>query len=211
MSRRPVFSLLVACCLALWPLAVSAQTDAPIGPGAVWQPSGEALTACLGQSAEPAGCLVRVMAETGASPEALDVTKRLDGEGYLQAFRDTGRVDVATVVFPLRANSNEVAYLVNGQPRLVSSELDEDALPLAGNARYAALKKAYPEVLFWPVGEGPRSVETLPDGGQGFVFGYALLNGCHACEVLGQAVVSLDFGPDGRYHGPRLVGVEAAP
>ncbi len=211
MPRRLGSLAAIVCCLTVWPLTVPAQPDAPIGPGAVWRPSGEALGECLRQSDDTLHCLTRVMAATGASPAALAVTGLLDGEGYLQAFRDTGRVDVATVVFPLRANSNEVAYLVNGEPRLVSSEIDEDALPLGDNARYAAIRKAHPEVFLWPVGEGPRSVEALPGGGQGFVFSYGLVNGCHACEVLGQTVVSLDFGPDGRFLGPRLVDVEPAP
>lgn len=212
MPRRLGLSILfAACCLALSSLAVPAGDKAPIGPEAVWRPTGEDLSACLGQSAEPRQCLSRVMAVSGASRQALAATAMLDGEGFIGAFHETGRVDVATVVFPLRANSNEVAYLVNGEPRLVSSELDEDALPLTANAQYAALKKAHPDIMFWPVGDGPRSVEALPDGGQGFVFGYALLNGCHACEVLGQAVASLDFGPHGRYKGPRLVSVDVAP
>lgn len=211
MPRRRFFPLVFACCLVLCPGLATARLDGPIGPASVWQPRNEALTACLRDSADATGCLARVMAETGATPQALAANRLLDGEGYVSAFRETGRVDVATVVFPLRANSNEVAYLVNGEPPLVSSERDEDQLPLAGNAPYAALRKAHPDLMVWPVGDGPRSVDALADGGQGFVFSYGLLNGCHACDVLGYAVVSLDFGPDGHFAGPRLLTVEPAP
>ncbi len=208
MMRR-TFHLLVCAGLAVFPTA--ARAAGGIGPADVWTLPEAAWTDCLKGHADATGCLGALMRQGGASAEALEINKRLDGEGYMAAFRETGRVDVAGMVFPLRANSNEVAYLVNGEPELVSSEIDEDALQLAANPQYAALAKAHPDVMFWPVGDGPRAVEALDGGGQGFVFSYALLNGCHACEVLGHAVVSLDFGPDGRYRGPRLAAVEPAP
>lgn len=189
--------------------AATAGPLGAIGSGDVWQLPPGAWTACLQSGDDASGCLRRIMTREQASPRALAINRQLDGEGYMAAFHEAGRVDVATMEFPLRANSNEVAYLVNGQPGLVSSELDETALPLAANPDYRALHNQYPDLMFWPVGDGPREVTALAQGGQGFVFSYALLNGCHACEVLGQAVVSLDFNARGRFLGPRLVRVES--
>jgi len=185
-----------------------AGAPGPFGAGAVWSLPEKAWAACLRQSPNATGCLQKIMQETGAAPQAREVNRLLEGEGYMGAFREMGRVDLATMVFPLRANTNEAAYLVNGTPSLVSSELDEKALGIEANPDYAALKRAFPEVMFWPASDGLRSMEALPDGGQGFVFAYPLLNGCHACEVVGQAVVSLDFGANGASRGPRLLWVE---
>ncbi|EFL51992.1 conserved hypothetical protein [Solidesulfovibrio fructosivorans JJ]] len=188
-------------------LAGDAET---IGPKGVWKLPEAAWTDCLQKAQDATDCLARIMRQTGATPEALAVNKMLDGEGYMETFQEMGRVDVAVMVFPLRANTNAVTYLVNGSPTLVSSEIEPADLPLAADPTYAALQKAHPELMFWPTGEGPSAVDTPPGGGQGFVFTYPLLNGCHACAVLGQALLSLDFGPDGTYHGPRLLRVEAA-
>ena len=90
-----------------------------------------------------------------------------------------GRVDLATMTFPLRANTNEAAFLVNGTPPLVSTELDEPSVDIAADPAYAALRQAFPEMTLWPTNAGFRRLETLPDGGQGFVFAYPLLDGCH--------------------------------
>lgn len=187
-----------------------AEAPGPFGPQAVWTLPEKAWAACLQQSRDATGCLRKIMKKSRATPQAREVNRLLDGEGYMGAFREMGRVDLATMVFPLRANTNEAVYLVNGTPLLVSSELDEKALSIEANPDFVALKRVYPEVMFWPASDGLRSMDALPDGGQGFVFTYPLLNGCHACEVIGQAVVSLDFGADGVSRGPRLLRVEPA-
>ena len=198
---------LVACTLGLGGTGLAGDA-ATIGAKAVWTLPEAAWSACLRRGDNPTGCLERVMQETGASSEALAVTRLLEGEAYMRSFEKMGRVDAAVMVFPLRANTNEVPYCVNGKPLLVSSEIDERDLRLDADPAYAALQKAHPDVMFWATGEGPRRVDALPGGGQGFVFAYPLLQGCHACAVLGHALVSLDFGPDGTYKGPRLLRLE---
>ena len=56
-----------------------------------------------------------------------------------------------------------------------------------------------------------REAQALPNGGQGFVFAYPLLNGCRACEQAGVALIALEFGPDKRYQGARLLKLAPAP
>jgi len=211
MPRRPLSLPLALAAVACFAATAAGQVTAHFGPDGVWTLPEAAWTACLKRNADATGCLASLMRDGGASPQAVAINTLLDGEGYMTAFRETGRVDVAEVTFPLRANSNEVTYLVNGEPPLVSSELDADIPGLAANAQYAAIKRSHPDVMTWPVGEGPRAVEALAGGGQGFAFAYALLNGCHACEVLGHVAVSFDFGPDGTFRGQRLVSVDPAP
>lgn len=206
---------LAVCGVVAWLLAVGGAASAGaaerIGPQGVFALPRAAWSACLDRSADDAtGCLAQVMRVSGASAQALEINRLLNGEAYMEDFQERGRVDTATMIFPLRANTNAVPYLVNGSPLLVSTEIDTRALPLDADPQFAALKKASPEATLWTAAQELRSIAVLPGGGQGFVFAYPILDGCHACAVLGHALVSLDFGPDGRSLGPRLLGVEAA-
>lgn len=180
----------------------------PFGPQAVWTLPRKALSACLKKSPAPDACLTQVMRQTGASRQALAFTAQLDGEGYMVAFQALGRVNMATVEFPLRANTNQAVVLVGGTPPLVSSELTDAAIDIRQDPAYPALRQRYPNLELWPAGAVFRDQKPLPGGGQSFTFSYPLLNGCHACEVAGQALISLDFGPDGAYLGPRLIRLE---
>jgi hypothetical protein len=191
------------------PVAAATATAATrFGPEAVWTLPMAAWSACLEKTSDPTACLSRLMRDSGATASALAVARLLDGEGYMSAFRKTGRVNLATMTFPARANTNEVAYLVGGNPPLVSTELDAQTVNIAVDPAYPALRAAYPEMELWPSGAEFRSVDRLADGGQGFVFAYPLLNGCHACESAGHALMAHDFGPDGRYRGVRLLRLE---
>ena len=107
------------------------STAKPFGANAVWVLPRAALTACLEADPAPAGCLERVMRQNGASRQALDVNRLLDGEGYMTAFRSMGKVNLAMVEFPLRANTNQAAFLVGGTPPLVSSELPGTAVDIS--------------------------------------------------------------------------------
>ena len=201
------FLLVVVFCGAA---RLATAADKPFGPGDVWSLPETAWRTCLEKNPVAPDCLPRLMRETKATPQALAINQRLDGDGFMSAFRPMGRVDLATMTFPLRANTNEAAFLVNGTPPLVSTELDEPSVDIAADPAYAALRQAFPEMTLWPTNAGFRRLETLPDGGQGFVFAYPLLDGCHACALAGHALISLDFGPDGTYRGPRLLCLEPA-
>ncbi|MHC1711001.1 MAG: hypothetical protein AB9872_02460 [Solidesulfovibrio sp.] len=200
-------------CLILLTVAHSALAGAkkqPFGPRAVWTMPDDGWSACLKHSQDASTCLQKLMRRQRATPEALAVNRLLEGEGFMSAFREMGRVDLATMTFPLRANTNQASFLVNGTPALVSTELDGQAVDIASDPAYAELKRAFPEMELWPTSADFRTMNTLEDGGQGFVFAYPLLNGCHACALAGYALVTLDFGPDGVYHGPRLLRLEPA-
>lgn len=111
--------------------------------------------------------------------------------------------------YPMRANSNSVAFLVAGQPPLVSSERTE-APDISGDPAYPALKKRSPNLTFWPGDAAFLSMEHLPAGGQGFVFAYPLRDGCHACALADHALESLDFDAKGVFKGPHLIRLEPA-
>lgn len=179
------------------------------GPQAVWTMAWEPFYACWEENPAYDDCLVQTMKKNGASEQALAFSKMLEGNGYMSAFHQMGRVNLATAFFPARANTNEVFFMVGGSPSLVSSELDTD-ISISADPAYKTLKKRYPELEFWTNGASFREMTLLPDGGQHFVFGYPLLNGCHACDLVGYALISHDFGTDGTYRGPSFIRLEPA-
>ena len=161
-------------------------------------------------------CFADAMRDLGASPEAVAFTQAFGGGAFVRKFRDAGRVDIVQVVYPFRANENHGMLLVNGDPPIVDVD-DIMLLPkeaMEQDKTYMSIKKNYPRVTIWPGDRPPKlpvQVETLPNGGQGFVVSYTLRNFCHACEVLGTAFFSFDFDRAGKLTAIRFLRIEAPP
>jgi len=77
------------------------------------------------------------MKAMGASEEAAQFTQLIQDGGYMSAFRPVGRVSIAAVNYPFRANENNGLYLVNGEPAAV----DVDNMQ---RLQGIELKKRYP-------------------------------------------------------------------
>lgn len=178
------------------------------GPKAVWNLPRDAFSSCLDKN-DGQDCLLRVMQETHASPEALDCTKRLDNEAYVKSSRHAGKLRLTLMAYPLRANTNEVLFITGGTPPLVSSELDV-RIDISSDPLYPALLKKFPQLELWNSEASFRELEQGPDKGQNFLFAYPLLNGCHACELAGYALIALKFDQTGAYQGPKFIRLEAA-
>lgn len=219
--KNTIAAALLLCCLGLIVGTRGAKTQAAsqaIDAKALWQPGMEFMAsvrrACA-SAADFGRCFVAQMQKSGASPAAIAFTRLTDNTGFMRDFRDVGRVDVAYVDYPFRANENQGCLLVNGSPQAV----DVDNLGavskgvLESNAQYAGLAAKYPNITVFP---GERSgtdypkTETLPGGGQRFVVPYRLMDGCHACERVGSAEVAFDFDPAGRFLGRRVVSIVPA-
>jgi predicted secreted protein len=185
---------------------------------AVWNTDKQTVLAAKQRCADAGGreleeCFADAMLDFGASPEAVAFTRWFGGGAFVRRFRETGRIDVARILYPFRANETHGILLVNGEPPVV--DVDDIALlpkeAMEQDRTYAAIRKGYPRVTLWP---GDRSfgqallVEALPGGGQGFVVPYALRNFCHACEVLGSVFFSFDFDKGGKLAGIRFLRVE---
>jgi predicted secreted protein len=161
-------------------------------------------------------CFADSMQALGASSEAVAFTRSFGSGAYVRKFRETGRVDIAYVAYPFRTADNNGILLVNGDPPIVDVD-DVSLLPresMEQDKVYGAIKNAYPRVTMWPGHRfQPQSaaVESLPDGGQGFVVSYGLRNFCHACELLGTAFFSFDFDKGGRLMGIRFLRIELPP
>lgn len=193
------------------------QAEGPVGSETVWNGGDTFLGAVHGGCGNLSGpelgdCFLKVMKESGASPEAVAFARRMESEAWMHAFRDTGRVDVAYVTYPFRANENHGVLLVNGEPGLI--DLDNAGSPLEEllekDPVYSGLAKRFSGISLWPGDRYTRGfpvMESLPGGGQRFYAGYLLRNGCHACEEIGSAMVAFDFSAEGRFLGKRLMMV----
>jgi len=224
---RMSFGLLAAMAISSGRGATWAQDGAgkaldEIGPRAVFKPSPQdvetqlfrKMQACEAASAWPRdakfiSCIVSALRQAGASPEATAGAVLLEGEGYLVDFRKMGKVDLASAVYPLRANDNEGYVLVNGRPRVVQVEdfANWKRIDITKDPIYPALARKFPKLELWGTGAEFKAMQPLPGGGQRFVFSFVLLNGCHACEVGGYARIAFDFNPAGELLGTKLLGL----
>jgi hypothetical protein len=203
------------------------QPGGPITAAAVWQMPSTFLAAAhkaCGNAPHPlsfADCFINQMAKAGASPAAVAFTRMLQRQssgdvGIMSGFNKAGPVDVAFVVYPLRANTNNGLLFVNGSPKIVNAENLKllDQATMQQNPQFQNTKAQFPNVSIWP---GDRDGTTWPnssknpDGSLSFTLGYPLLNGCHACARAGFAEFNWNFGPHGKFLGTSFMGLTPPP
>jgi hypothetical protein len=168
-----------------------------------------------------AECFIGQMATAGAPPAAVAFTRRLFEQnggdvGIMSGFNKVGPVDVAFIVYPLRANTNNGILFVNGMPRIINAEdlkqLDQAAM--RQSPQFQNTKAQFPKVTLFP---GDRDGTTWPnssknpDGNLSFTLGYPLLNGCHACERAGSAEFNWNFSRGGKFLGTTFMGMTPPP
>jgi hypothetical protein len=212
----------------------SGSNAARLDARAQWEPSPAAVQrarmSCPNLSFPALGeCFARSMQRYGASPEAVAFTHSIANEGYLHVFVPAGRVDIAFVTYPFRANENEGCLLVNATPPDTStgrpgavvrgSMIDIDNLrdlpqtAMRRDRAYLALAASYPSVSLWPGDRTDRRTViagTTPGGGQRFLAEYLLLNGCHACARIAFARFAFDFDADGKLSEIKFIEVRPA-
>lgn len=200
--------------------AVEKKASSAVSKETVWNPDKQTMQAVRMKCVEFGGkqldeCFADGMEDAGATAEAASFT-RLFGDGtFVRKYKESGRLGVAWVFHPFRANENHGILLVNGDPPLVDVD-DIALLPKEGmeqDKTYLAIKKAFPRATMWPGDRTSKypAVDALPEGGQAFAVPYTLRNFCHACEVLGTAFYSFDFDREGRFTGMRFQRIELPP
>ena len=200
--------------------SVSAEAQATvIGKDSEWNATSETVRLihqeCSEKKAPDFGkCFVDFMGRAGASVQAVAFAQSTGNTGYLAHFFKMGRVDLAYVHYPFRANENEGWLLVNGDPAMIDVDALAD-LPkrqLEGNPTYLRIREEFPKVMLFG---GDRTITRPPEmiveptKGQRFIVEYRLLNGCHACERVGRARFAFDFDPNGKFLGPTLLDVRS--
>jgi hypothetical protein len=184
---------------------VSPTPSCNIGPGSVWNAPSIAIgrvQECLFNSGSRE-CLINLMKKYDASPDAITFVGDYSEDGFLIMFKETGTVDLGTIIYYGRANDNVQAVMLNGDPCLVFAE-DVRNLNLNTSAKYASLIRKYPNLILWGGDSSLGSMIALPNGGQRFIFSYPLVDGCHACANVGEAQVAFDFDSQGKFLGKLL-------
>lgn len=210
------------------PEGSGAPSDGKITASAVWQTPQDFITkahlAC-DKSMNPASfteCFINQMSSAGAPADAVRFTRMLYQHngglvGIMTAFKVYGPVDAAQVLYPQRANDNYALLLVNGDPKLIDvddlQKLDQHAME--DDPMFQLAKKQYPQIDMWP---GDRSgsspwprVQPLSGGGAEFIVNYPVLNGCHACQRVGQARYGWEFDSTGKFLRTVYVSAPLAP
>lgn len=209
------------------PVPQSSFTLTRITAASVWQiPSAflaAAHKACDNTPQPPsfAECFIGQMATAGAPPAAVAFTRRLFEQnggdvGIMSGFHPVGPVDVAFIVYPIRANTNNGILFVNGTPRIINAEdlklLDQAAMQQS--PQFQNTKNQFPKVNLWP---GDRDGTTWPnssknpDGSTSFTLGYPLRNGCHACAHAGFAEFNWNFSRNGKFLNTTFMGMTPPP
>lgn len=216
---RPVFLSVCISCLTTGSLCAQ-----EVRPDAVWQPKPaewqSVRTQCQGGPASDYSSCLLLKLQGAAPPAAASFIKWLNAHtnnvGWLTAFHKTpGTIGIASVMFPLRANDNAEWLIVNGQPAVIDVD-DLQSLPTADmerSADYQSLKKAHPDVsLFAGDRSGPAGpqIQKMANGQLRLIVGYPLLEGCHACAVLGTARFGFDFSADAHFIGSHFLSVGAS-
>lgn len=194
---------LSACGQAARTEAVKSVYDGGLDQTAVWNGSVEA---CRNDQSTPVeACLIKTMIDAKAGTQAVAAATMLQtsgNPGYVSAFRREGKVGIAKVTYPFRANTNEGILLVptTGHPITVDTPREG----LKENPDYQALLKKHP-------GASPFAPATLsrvePLGsGQRFIFSTPLRT-CHACETVGVQEIPYDFDSNGAAIPQHLIWV----
>ena len=199
----------------VWAACVNAaDSNKSIGPDAVWKDGDrvmpEIVKACDGAPKFPA-CFAEQMERKAPAP-AVAFTRSVRNEAWMRGFRKIGRVDVAWVLYPFRANENPGWLFVNGSPALFDPD---DFKRLEGEMKndpaWARVVAQYPKALLFPGDRtgalGPVAIE-YPDGSQEFIADYRVMDGCHACKVLGNAFFSFEFNSKGKFTRLRFGGFD---
>lgn len=185
--------------------AVSASSEI-YSHAAVWKVSDQqAFTALMSCDTAASSCVAKKMQQLGASREALKFTAAINNEGYLAKLQEKGKVDLGTVIYPFRANTNSTYVLLNGQPNLVNTEIAKVA-GLEQDASFKQLKKKYKNLEFW--GTNAQFVKLdKTHSGSNYVFNYLLKDGCRACAAPASAQVEFRFNGQGKFLGSTFVKI----
>jgi hypothetical protein len=168
-----------------------------------WSPSGAAFEGIFGCQPRTFTCVRQIMEQNGASADAV-AFYALTG-WFLSDVTDTSPVQLGTIFTPWRANENTQYALLGGVPQVLFVEQETPRYEAEDAQEFRALKRAHPNAWLWVPGPKFDGVEATPDGGQRFLFRLRVLDGCHACTILGYIRVGFDFAPDGTYQASHVL------
>lgn len=201
-------AILAVCGLATVQAAHALETG-PIDARAVWQE--RSLSACRSEQSHsaPDVCLLRTMQRTGARPQAIAAARMLvsaNMPGYISAWRPLGKVALATVTYPFRANTNEGTLLIGSDGAAI--DVDEHSVREEDRATPAwrAFAAAHPDSVPFAPADFVGSTATS-DGGQSVLFSTPLIT-CHACVDDGALLVAYTIDKAGIVRERKLLTIK---
>lgn len=180
----------------------------PVGVSeeSVWEPRGEALSDLYSTCASETGpsCVTALMVERGSSKEA--ATFYAERGAFLTKVLERGKVDVGTTLDPFPANNNQGTVLLNGDPSFIMPSGRELPAAALSNPDADVLRGHFPDLTFSVDNPAFESLRSSGDG-EGYIFQYELVDGCHACETGFNVRGILRFTLEGALTGQDFLGI----
>jgi hypothetical protein len=153
--------------------------------------------------------MLRTMQRTGAHPQAIAAARmlvRANMAGYISAWRPLGKVALATVTYPFRANTNEGTLLIGSDGAAI--DVDEGSVREEDRATPAwrAFAAAHPDSVPFAPADFIGSRATA-DGGQRLLFSTPLAT-CHACAEDGALLVAYTVDKAGIVRERKLLTIK---
>lgn len=196
--------MLSACGPQASPSSAPATATPPlIDAASVWNGSVEA---CRDTDTPVDDCLIQTIRASGGSASAVAAVESLNATGnpgYVSAYRSEGRIGIATVVYPFRANTNEGTLLIPASGAPINVDTPPDSVEDA--PAFKAFTAANPDATPFapaslaraePLGSGQRLVYATP------------LKTCHACATVGTVEIAYDFDGQGAASGVSVLSVK---
>jgi uncharacterized protein len=223
-TGRAALAAAVGVIAAVAVLSYYLMLPAVIDERIVWKPSDitalSALNCASGNANED--CLSNFMERNGATSQAVAFAREIRGrlsrpsferDAYAEQVTHLGPVSMVKVVFPFENQGigNE-DFLLLSPSRTITDPNDsrftgsDSSLAPSKQAAFSQLLTSFPNALVWPVPDFDHE-ENSNQGGPRLVFKYPILNGCHACDLVGWAKFAFDFDSGGHFMGASIYQV----
>jgi hypothetical protein len=179
----------------------------------VWKGAPQAVDDAI-KNCKDAPCMFDALKANHAPAETLEFLKMLQDEapsdelGYPTNFYGKGGVKVVELFIPGLGMAGVTDFAFINGTRAAVRPTDNIEAAATANPDYQNFRLQYPQVTPWDSLVFKKEV-IQADGSQQFQFEQTLLNGCHACAVLGLLDIGYNFDKRGHYTGMTIVGVEA--
>jgi len=124
----------------------------------------------------------------------------------IESVRQLGPLALVELNHPMRANNNKHWVVLNGMPPLVDAETEVGKTKADWNEDYIAIHRSHPKASIFPTVLFLRT-DKMSDQQTRLVFIAPIVDGCHACDIVGVAYYALDFDRSGKFLATRIVKI----
>ncbi|MBA5724231.1 hypothetical protein [Candidatus Liberibacter sp.] len=158
---------------------------------------------CFSSGDHESNCLINEIKKTGTA-DALRAAEYLSARGelgYVESYEKEGSVGIAGIVYPYRANTNQVTLLIPsvGYPVIDVYDISDD---VNFDPIWLSFAKENPDVS--PQPRPILSERKNTDDGVELIFSYPISN-CRACSAIAFLHISYRFSANGKFLDSRVV------